>query len=140
MRHAAAAGAAALVAGRDAVMPSLPASPSDLPALVWKSDGNCCNLPVKIWSARLASDGRSLTSAAVELLHDDHAWEQGVIEGPSMVRTPKGLQLLFSGGRWDTTGYGTAVASCDSPSGPCHETSAGPFLSSGSGREGSGGG
>ena len=108
--------------------------------LVWKSDGNCCNLPTTIWSAPLSADGLSLTGTPTALIHDDQPWEAGVVEGPSMVRNGSTYDLLYSGGKWDTPGYGMGFATCTGPAGPCQKPTSAPFLSSSDGRLGPGGG
>lgn len=108
--------------------------------LLWKNDGNCCGQPTWLWSAPLSGDGRSLAGEPVALLRDDQPWEQGVIEGPSMVRTTSGYELFYSGGMWDSSDYSMAVASCEGPLGPCQKVSLAPFLSSRTGQQGPGGG
>ena len=49
-----------------------------------------------------------------------HDWH--TLEGPSVLDDGAGgCALLYSGGNWQTPGYGVAVATADSPAGPWHE-------------------
>lgn len=52
--------------------------------LLWKSDGNCCNLPVWIYSQQLAADGRGLLGELHRLITRDQEWEIPLVENPSM--------------------------------------------------------
>jgi beta-xylosidase len=96
--------------------------------LVWKNDGNCCHLPVTLWSQLLSEDGRTLVGARAALLHRDQAWEGPLIEGPTMWEDGEGWHLLYSANMWDTDKYATGAATCDSPLGPCRKTGTAPML------------
>ena len=104
--------------------------------LLWKNDGNCCDILSQIWSQPLAADGVSLTGAATPILSYAGGWEYGgspdqsTIEGPDMIEVHAAYHLFFSGGGYDTSGYAVGHASCTSPVGPCRTTSAYPVLAS----------
>lgn len=59
-----------------------------------------------------------------------HDWH--TLEGPAVLDDGHGgCVLLYSGGNWQTPGYGVAVATAPSPTGPWHEDpGAGPLVSS----------
>lgn len=91
--------------------------------LLWKNDGNCCNLATALWSAPLTADGAALAAPPVRLLQADRAWEGGLIENPAMTHLADGYHLLYSGNLWETERYATGHARCASPRGPCTKTS-----------------
>src|SRR5205085_3983886 len=66
--------------------------------LYFKNDGNRVHARTSLWGQPLAADGLSLTGQPVELIKDDQRWEEKVVEAPTMIRTPSGYQLFFSGG------------------------------------------
>ncbi len=87
--------------------------------LTWKSDGNCCDIPTRIWSQRLSDDGLRLEGSPVELLTTSEDWEGPLVEAPSMFGHDDSYWLLYSANRWDTADYAVGIARCESPSGPC---------------------
>jgi beta-xylosidase len=87
--------------------------------LVWKSEGEITGKKAQIWSQDLSPDGRSLVGAPVLLLSADRAWEDDVIENPSLVRLDGVWILTYSGNRWNTGGYATGYAVCAGVLGPC---------------------
>jgi hypothetical protein len=86
--------------------------------LLWKSDGNCCDQPVSIWSQQLDATGR-LTGGPTRLLSATEPWEHGVIENPTMVEHDGRFVLEFSAGQWNSSNYGTGAALCPAPDRPC---------------------
>ncbi len=96
--------------------------------LLWKSDGNCCNLPTSVWEQALAPDGLGLVGQPHHLLDAAQPWQGGVIEEPAMVRASDGgWWLFYSGNRFDSADYATGVAYCQRLEGPCRDTSRRPF-------------
>jgi hypothetical protein len=67
---------------------------------------------------------------------DEDEWEQKVIEAPTMIRTPDGLVMLYSGGYfgWNPdqrlSPYAMNWARCDGPLGPCKDARPTPILAS----------
>lgn len=110
--------------------------------LYFKNDGNRVHGRTSLWGQALAPDGLSLTGDPVELIKDDQGWEDRVVEAPSMVRSPAGYDLFFSGGffGWnDDEGglspYAMGYAACSGPLGPCKAASENPILHSFNARE-----
>ena len=124
----------------DAAGPFVPASPeplvcqSDLggsidphpfvdddgtPYLLWKADGNAVGRASVLFSQRLRPDGLGLEGEPAPLLHVDAAWEDPLIENPALVHVAGQYLLLYSGGWWESDGYATGYATCESPLGPC---------------------
>lgn len=99
--------------------------------LIWKSEGTLAGEPTRLWSARLSTDGLSVNGTPNELLHTALPWEQPIIEGPSLTRTPDGHYVLFySANRWQTASYAVGWATCAGPAGPCTRGASGPLLAS----------
>ncbi len=105
--------------------------------LYWKADGNRIGKPSRLFGAPLAADGLSLAGAPRDLgIDDDEAWENKVAEAPTMVRTPGGLTMFYSGGYFGWNGperlspYAMGYATCSGPLGPCAEAQANPVLRS----------
>lgn len=97
--------------------------------VTWKNDGNSNGSPTAIWSQRLSDDGARLEGSAHRLIVGDAAWERGIVEAPAMFSSTKGgTWLTYSGGNWRSTNYGTGLAFCQTPSGPCRPTSPAPYL------------
>jgi xylan 1,4-beta-xylosidase len=66
--------------------------------LIWKEDRNSLGLPTVIWIQPLSRDGKSLTGAPRKILTASGSnWEEGVIEGPQIVRRGHYLYLFYSG-------------------------------------------
>ncbi len=89
--------------------------------LLWKSDGNCCGWPTKIYAEPLAGDGLTSAGEPVELIRNDLGWERDVVEGPSMILIDGGYHLFYSANRWDTADYAVGHALCESVTGPCEK-------------------
>jgi beta-xylosidase len=105
--------------------------------LYFKNDGNRVHARTALWGQALAQDGLSVTAHPVELLKDDQAWEERVVEAPTMVRSPAGYELFFSGGffGWNPeegglSPYAIGYASCAGPLGPCTPARENPILHS----------
>lgn len=108
--------------------------------LVWKNDGNARHVADGIWVQALSADGLAVTGTAHRLLGATQPWEKGIVEAPAMVAASRGgFWLLYSGGRWNSTGYATGLAWCPTVTGGCRPATAGPFLATGGGVIGPGG-
>jgi beta-xylosidase len=110
--------------------------------LYFKNDGNRVHARTSLWGQPLAADGLSVTGQPVELLKDDQGWEARVVEAPTMVRSPAGYELFFSGGffGWNPeegglSPYAMGYASCSGPLGPCAAAKDNPMLHSFNDRE-----
>jgi beta-xylosidase len=105
--------------------------------LYFKNDGNRVHARTSLWGQPLAPDGLSVTGQPVELVKDDQGWEERVVEAPTMVRSPAGYELFFSGGffGWNPeegglSPYAMGYASCAGPLGPCTPAKENPILHS----------
>ena len=117
--------------------------------LLWKSDGNCCNVPVWIWSRTLASDGLSFVGGPNLILDVTQVWEDGstlgtepwkrLVEGPTMVERGGVFWLFYSGNWWESGNYATGYARCASPAGACVKPIDRALLGSGPSGAGPGG-
>ena len=119
--------------------------------LVWKSDDNAVGRAPSLWGAPLRPDGLDLDGPPVELLRHDAAWEEPLVEAPSLARVadrsrgPGGVPrdeyvLFYSGGWWESGGYAVGYATGPAPLGPFRkETRDGPWLASDAGMAGPGG-
>jgi len=103
--------------------------------LYWKADGNRIGRRSRLWGAELSADGTRLAGAPQDVgLTDEDEWEQKVIEAPTMIRTPDGLVMLYSGGYygWNPdqrlSPYAVNWARCAGPLGPCKDAGPKPIL------------
>lgn len=110
--------------------------------IYFKNDGNRVHTRTSLWGQQLSADGRSVIGAPVELVRDDQPWEDHVVEAPSMIRSPAGYELFFSGGffgwRPEEGGlspYAVGYATCAGPLGPCAAAKDNPILHSFNDRE-----
>jgi hypothetical protein len=107
--------------------------------LVWKSEGETVGGRAQIWSQDLTPDGLALAGQPVLLLTADQAWQDRVIENPSMFRLDGAWVLTYSGNRWNTASYATGFAMCAGALGPCTSPAGGVIQRSTATLEGPGG-
>ena len=105
--------------------------------LYYKNDGNRIRARTALWGQQLSADGLAVIGKPVQILTDDKAWESGVVEAPTMVRTPAGgYQMFYSAGYygWNAedrlSPYSMGYANCDAPLGPCKDATENPILHS----------
>lgn len=104
--------------------------------IYYKNDGNRVRQRTAIWGQGLSPDGLAVTGAPVRLLTDDDRWEEKVVEAPTMVRSPSGYTMFYSGGYfgWNPENrlspYAMGYATCSGPLGPCIEAPDNPILHS----------
>jgi hypothetical protein len=108
--------------------------------LLWKSDDNRFGRATSLWARRIRPDGLGFTagSSPTLLLSATAAWEQGIVEGPTMTAVAVGRSysyfLFYGAGRWDSPAAGIGYARCSGPLGPCTKLSTtGPWLTGGTG-------
>ncbi len=100
--------------------------------LYWKSNDGSSSQPARIWASPLTADGQSLAGTPQLILQEDttaHPWET-TVENPDMTLIGGHYYLFFSGGQYDSPGYGEGYAVCSTPTGPCSQPQVGPILSS----------
>lgn len=122
-----------------AIDPSVVESSDGKVHLLWKSDGDCCNLPTIIYSQELDAKGTDVAGSPTELIRATQKWEKDLVEGPSMVRQGDKWLLFYSANDWDTDDYAIGVATCDSVTGPCTKTTDHPWMHSSEFSKGPGG-
>ncbi len=99
--------------------------------LLFKTDGNCCGLPSRIYAARLSADGLALAGPPVFTGEtNDRPWEGKVVEAPTMVRRGGVRFLFYSGADYGGAGYAVGYAVCRTPEGPCTDAPSNPLLAS----------
>jgi len=99
-----------------------------IPYLLWKNDGNCCDLPVGLWVQRLSEDGRSLEGERTELIRQDQLWERPLVENPAMWKRGGVYYLLYSANWWESAAYSLGYAVCETVTGPCVKPQEGPIF------------
>ena len=109
------------------------------PYLLYKSDGNCCDIPTSLWSVPLSDDGLSLAGSPTRLIGDDQSWEGGNTEAPAMVAVDGKYLLFYSANDWSTADYAVGYATCESVTGPCAKPETSSWFSSTANAKGPGG-
>jgi hypothetical protein len=114
--------------------------PNGTPYLYWKSNGgnDAQDIPGEIWVAQLSADGSSVVGDVIPVLTQTQSWES-TVENPAMVYQSGSYILFYSGGLWNSAGYGVGYAVCDGPTGPCTKPQQSPILHSDALRLGPGG-
>ena len=108
--------------------------------LLWKADANAIGQTSQIFSQALRPDALDLAGKPVPLLHYDAPWERPLIENPALLAVDGAYVLLYSGGWWESAGYATGYAVCDTPLGPCaKKTTTQPILAGTGDQAGTGG-
>jgi putative cell wall-binding protein len=107
--------------------------------LLWKSDENALGKSSRLWIAPLSADARTVTGSASVILGQSAAWESPTIEQPSIVRRGFTYFLFYSGGWWESSGYGVGYATSTSLRGPyTKQTTSEPWLGTSPGASGPG--
>lgn len=113
-----------------AIDPSPVVTPDGQEYLLWKADGNCCDLPTAIYAQPMSDDGLGVAGPAQKILDSTELWEGGIVEGPAMFEHDGAYYLFYSGNEWDTASYAISYAVCASPLGPCRKPLDRPWLGS----------
>ena len=108
--------------------------------LVWKADSNAINRPSSLWLQPVAEDGMALSGEPTRLLGYDAAWENPLIEAPSLVHEENTYYLFYSANWWNTNRYSIGYATATAVLGPYTKvTRTGPWFTSDSAVAGPGG-
>ncbi len=107
--------------------------------LLFKSDAVVRGQAASLWSVPLTPDGRGLGWFPIELAKADRAWENRVVEAPSMFEEDGVFFVLYSGNHWGTPAYATGYLSCTTPIGPCTKPPNNVILGSHGSQKGPGG-
>lgn len=95
--------------------------------LLWKNDGNCCNLNTSIYIQKLSADGLSVVGQEKLLLINGLLWEGAVIEAPTLHFEGGYYYLLYSGASYDDDTYAAGYAVSKNLLGP-YRKAPDPFL------------
>lgn len=99
--------------------------------LLWKSDGNCCGIRVRLFIAELGSDGTTLSGEPTDLgLGVDAPWERHLIEAPTLLRRGDTYYLFFSANDYNSRNYAVGYATSSSVAGPYTDAPENPILAS----------
>lgn len=100
------------------------------PYLIWKEDGNSQQRPTPIWAQPLTPDLLHLTGEKTQLITNDQPWEEGVVEGPYILRHDGRFYMFYAGnsccGR--ECKYAEGVARADHLLGPWEKCPANPII------------
>jgi hypothetical protein len=118
-----------------AIDPSIFIAQDGTPWLLWKSDGDCCDLPTTIYSQQLAPDGLAVVGPPHRLIGASQPWEGGLVEGPAMLESNGHFWLFYSANQWGTDHYGIGIAQCSSVIGSCTKPLSHAWLSSSGGSQ-----
>jgi beta-xylosidase len=86
--------------------------------LLWKADGNCCNLPAIIYIQPTSADGLTLTGPAVKLIQNDLPFEGRVVEAPTLIKHDGTYYLFYSANDFSGGNYKTGYATSNTLMGP----------------------
>lgn len=86
--------------------------------LLWKNDGNCCELDTWIQIAPVSADGTQLTGPPTRLIMQTEAWEGHLVEAPVLVERDGAYVLLYSANDYGSEDYAIGAATAPSPLGP----------------------
>jgi beta-xylosidase len=100
--------------------------------LLWKNDGNCCDIPTRLYVQQLSDDGRRLMGKPTDTgLVNDSPWETRVnsrIESPELLLHDGTYYLFFSGSADDTEFAAVGYATSKSVTGPYVDAPENPIL------------
>lgn len=86
--------------------------------LTWKSDENAVGRRASLWVRRLRPDGLGFRGRARRILRHEQQWERPLVEAPSLTWVRGRYHLLYSGGAWESAGYGVGHAVASRVTGP----------------------
>jgi beta-xylosidase len=99
------------------------------PYLVWKNDGNCCELPTRFFIQQLSPDGRRLLGQPREIgERNDQPWEGAVVEAPTLLLRDGTYNLFYSGNAFNSQEYAVGYATASKVTGPYRDAPENPIL------------
>ncbi|MEJ7559761.1 MAG: glycoside hydrolase family 43 protein [Pedobacter sp.] len=100
--------------------------------MIWKEDGNSVQQPTPIWAMEMKEDRTALIGEKKELFRGDQAWENGLVEGVSMVKNGEYFYAIYAaaGCCGIKCNYGTGIARSKSLLGPWEKYANNPVLAS----------
>ena len=100
------------------------------PYLIWKEDGNSQGRPTPIWAQRLSADLLHVTGKRTRLIVNDQPWEEGVVEGPYILRHDDRFYMFYAGNSCcgKECKYAEGVARADRLLGPWEKFGGNPLI------------
>ncbi len=100
------------------------------PFLIWKEDGNSQGRPTPIWAQRLSDDLLNLTGEKTQLITNDEPWEEGIVEGPYILRHEQRFYMFYAGNSCcgKECKYAEGVARADRLLGPWEKYPGNPLI------------
>ncbi len=100
------------------------------PYLIWKEDGNSQDRPTPIWAQALTEDLLELTGDKTQLIVNDQPWEEGVVEGPYILRREGRFYMFYAGNSCcgKECKYAEGVARADKLLGPWEKFPGNPLI------------
>ncbi len=86
--------------------------------LLWKNDGNCCELDTWIQIAPVTADGTQLSGPPTRLVMQTEDWEGHLVEAPVLVKRDGTYVLLYSANDYGSEDYAVGAATAPTPLGP----------------------
>ncbi len=96
--------------------------------LLWKNDGNCCNLLTTLYLQPLSQDGLSLLGEPQALIYNDALWEGAVVEAPTLHLEDGVYYLLYSGANYNDDTYAVGYATSQRLIGPYRKAEDNPIV------------
>jgi beta-xylosidase len=100
--------------------------------LLWKNDGNCCDIPTRFYIQQVSDDGRKLMGQPRDMgVVNDAPWETPInsrIESPELFLHDGTYYLFFSGSAHDTEFYAVGYATSKTVTGPYVDAPENPIL------------
>jgi beta-xylosidase len=98
--------------------------------LLWKSDGNCCGIPVRFFIQPLSDDGTALEGEATEVegMAVDQGWERTLIEAPTLYLHDGTYYLFYSANDYNSRDYAVGYATSPTLMGPYQDAPENPIL------------
>ena len=102
------------------------------PYLIWKEDGNSQQRPTPIWAQPLSSDLLHLQGEKTQLITNDQPWEEGIVEGPYILRHEGRFYMFYAGNSCcgSECKYAEGVARADRLLGPWEKNPHNPIIGS----------
>ncbi len=86
--------------------------------LVWKNDGNSCNMQTWIFIQQVAADGMTRLGRPRRLITADQPWEGCLVEAPTLWKHDGLYYLFYSANYFMGPEYGIGYAVAEAPLGP----------------------
>ena len=96
--------------------------------LLWKNDGNCCDLDTWLQLSPLTADGLTVAGDPTRLIKQTQEWEGAVVEAPVLTRADGQVVLFYSANNYGDDSYATGYATAKTLQGP-YTSSADPLFS-----------